>query len=112
VEIIGDIEGIYEGRSFENRKEAAEFKVHRALQAGIVGNSLSGAESVVMSGGYEDDEDHGCFLIYTGHGGRDRSGRQVKDQSFDSPGNAALVTSQLDGIPVSASRETVTTVDG
>jgi hypothetical protein len=45
------------------------------------------------------DEDNGSEIIYTGHGGRE-SGRQVADQSFESPGNAALVTSKLTGAPV------------
>jgi hypothetical protein len=33
--------------------------------------SQTGAESIVVSGGYEDDEDHGDTIIYTGHGGND-----------------------------------------
>jgi predicted restriction endonuclease len=73
--------------------------VHRPLQAGIAGTQATGAESIVVSGGYEDDEDNGSEIIYTGHGGQE-NGRQVADQSFDSPGNAALVTSKLTGAPV------------
>jgi len=42
-----------------------------------------GAESIVLSGGYEDDEDHGSFILYTGHGGRDGStGMQIANQEF------------------------------
>jgi len=74
--------------------------VHRQLQAGIVGSAITGAESIVLSGGYVDDEDHGSEIIYTGHGGRDPlTGRQVADQSF-SRQNQALVTSCLQGLPV------------
>lgn len=54
-----------------------------------------------MSGGYEDDEDYGAVIVYTGHGGRDNNtGRQVADQTFDAPGNAAVLTSKLTGAPV------------
>jgi len=49
------------------------------MQAGIVGGTGSGAESIVLSGGYTDDEDHGDEIIYTGDGGRDpRTGRQIR----------------------------------
>ncbi|WP_244954837.1 YDG/SRA domain-containing protein [Sphingomonas lutea] len=74
--------------------------VHRALIGGIVGRPDAGAESIVASGGYEDDEDLGDVIIYTGQGGRNpETGRQVAHQSF-TRGNAALVTSCLRGIPV------------
>jgi putative restriction endonuclease len=97
---IGILTHIPPGRSFESRRELYEADVHRALQAGIVGSAEAGAESIVLSGGYADDEDYGDFLIYTGHGGRDPiSGRQVQDQTF-SLQNKALVTSALQGLPV------------
>jgi predicted restriction endonuclease len=86
----GEIPGYPEGSTFKNRAEAAAAGVHRALQAGIVGTGKLGAESIVSSGGYEDDDDRGDELVYTGHGGRDSNGRQVADQSFTAPGNAAL----------------------
>jgi putative restriction endonuclease len=99
--MLGEIPGIPIGTTFVNRAEAAERRVHRALIAGIVGNGREGAESVVSSGGYEDDRDSGSSLIYTGHGGQDSSGkRQIKDQLFESPGNAALRTSMINGTPV------------
>lgn len=70
-----------------------EFRVHRATQAGITGTATTGAESVVVSGGYEDDEDYGDLIISTGHGGRDpKTGKQTADQSPEAPGNAALIT--------------------
>ncbi|WP_416351955.1 YDG/SRA domain-containing protein [Subtercola sp. RTI3] len=51
------------------------------------------------------DEDHGDFLIYTGHGGKDpSSSQQVRDQSIESSGNAGLITSQVEGLPVRVSR--------
>jgi len=97
---LGEIPGAEEGTAFADRGQAADRGVHRARQAGIVGTGRTGAESIVVSGGYEDDEDYGRLIIYTGHGGRNDSGRQAADQSFDSPGNAALVTSMLTGSPV------------
>jgi predicted restriction endonuclease len=97
---FGDIPGYPEGTLFENRAEVSESKVHRARQAGIVGTGKTGAESIVSSGGYEDDDDRGDELIYTGHGGRDGRGRQIEDQSFTASGNAALRTSWLTGASV------------
>lgn len=48
---------------------------------GIWGAGDVGAQSIVVSGGYEDDEDLGNLIIYTGQGGRDpASGRQVADR--------------------------------
>jgi putative restriction endonuclease len=70
------------------------------LQAGIVGGESTGAESIVLSGGYVDDEDLGSEIIYTGDGGRDPSSRrQIEDQQFTGH-NQALVTSCLQGLPV------------
>jgi len=67
------------------------------LQAGIVGAASTGAESVVVSGGYVDDQDLGNEIVYTGRGGRDpASGRQIADQVFDGQ-NQALVTSKMWG---------------
>ncbi|MBD0670388.1 YDG/SRA domain-containing protein [Streptomyces sp. CBMA156] len=96
----GNVPGIEVGRSFVNRQVLANAKVHRPLQAGICGTAELGAESIVVSGGYEDDEDHGDVIVYTGQGGRDSdTQRQVKDQEL-TRGNAALVTSQTTGAPV------------
>ncbi len=95
--VYGEVAGCPEGTTFASRAEVAESGVHRALQAGIVGTGARGAESIVSSGGYADDDDRGDELIYTGHGGRDDSGRQIADQTFASPGNAALLTSRETG---------------
>ncbi|MEV4051020.1 YDG/SRA domain-containing protein [Amycolatopsis sp. NPDC049688] len=95
--VYGEVAGCPEGTTFASRAEVAASGVHRALQAGIVGTGARGAESIVSSGGYVDDDDRGDELIYTGHGGRNDSGRQVADQTFTSPGNAALLTSRETG---------------
>jgi len=74
--------------------------VHRPLIAGISGSEKEGADSIVLSGGYEDDEDLGDELIYTGHGGRDaESGRQAAHQRLKR-GNFALAHSSIEGLPV------------
>jgi hypothetical protein len=54
---------------------------HRQLQAGIAGSAAEGAHSIVVSRGYEDDDDFGDLIIYTGQGGNDpATKRQVADQ--------------------------------
>jgi putative restriction endonuclease len=71
------------------------------LQAGISGTKAEGADSIVVNGGYEDDEDHGDEIVYTGAGANDPSTRrQVADQDIDQSGIAGLITSELEGLPV------------
>lgn len=100
VRVFGEIPGVAPGTAFESRRELHESGVHRPLQAGISGSADEGADSIVVSGGYEDDEDRGDVIIYTGHGSNDpATGKQVADQEM-SGGNAALVVSQQRGYPV------------
>jgi putative restriction endonuclease len=102
--IFGHIPGVEEGQEFPDRTELRLSGVHRPLQHGISGSKFEGADSIVLSGGYEDDQDEGDVIIYTGHGGRDPdSGRQVGDQRLDE-GNLALVVSCLNGLPVRVTR--------
>jgi putative restriction endonuclease len=96
---FGEVPGVDVGTIFENRRKLYEANVHRATQAGIVGRQKEGAESVVLSGGYVDDEDYGDVIIYTGDGGQDGSGNQVSDQEFERK-NRALVLNHLNDIPV------------
>lgn len=98
--IFGDIPGISEGYLFDNRIELSISGVHRPRQAGISGSQKEGSDSIVLSGGYEDDTDHGDLIIYTGHGGRDlSSGKQVVNQELIK-GNLALAISCQRGLPV------------
>jgi putative restriction endonuclease len=98
--IFGHIPGYPVGSRFENRAELAQAEVHRHRQAGISGSASKGADSIVLFGGYEDDQDFGDTIIYTGYGGRDNAtGRQVSDQPFRS-WNRALAYSSLNGLPV------------
>ncbi len=97
---FGEIEDIEEGTIFNDRRALSIAGIHRPLQAGICGPAQLGAESIVLSGGYIDDEDHGDIIIYTGHGGNDPStNRQVTDQTFTRQ-NEALRTSCNNSIPV------------
>lgn len=98
--IFGHIPGYPEGSLFQDRTELRESGVHRPIQAGISGSQTEGAESIVLSGGYEDDADYEDVIVYTGQGGRDQStGQQVHDQPF-SRGNRALALSKQNGLPV------------
>ena len=52
--------------------------------AGIHGRENDGSYSIVLSGGYEDDEDEGEEFTYSGSGGRDLSGnKRTAKQSYD-----------------------------
>jgi putative restriction endonuclease len=96
---FGEIKGIAVGTPFSTRREAAAAGVHKPLQAGISGSKDDGADSIVISGGYEDDSDSGDVIIYTGEGGQDDKGRQTADQQLVR-GNLALAKSEIDGLPV------------
>jgi putative restriction endonuclease len=101
---FGEIPGVPVGTTFPDRKSLSEAGVHRPTQAGISGSGSEGADSIVLSGGYEDDEDYGDVIIYTGHGGKDQAtGRQVADQEL-TRGNLALAVSCRDGLPVRVTR--------
>lgn len=80
----GHISGVPVGSRFRNRRSLYDAGVHRDIRRGICGSSSRGlgAESIVLSGGYEDDLDLGELIYYTGSGGRDRSGKQVSDQTM------------------------------
>ena len=80
---FGDLPEIPVGTPFTSRRALLDAGVHRQLQAGIAGGAYTGAESIVVSGGYEDDEDYGDLIVYTGQGGNDpNTGRQVADQQL------------------------------
>ena len=76
--VFGDIPGQPSGSTYRDRRELYDAGVHRKLQGGIAGTGGEGADSIVLSGGYEDDEDYGDEIIYTGEGGRDiNTGSQI-----------------------------------
>lgn len=97
---FGEILGIPPGTLFESREALARAAVHRPVQAGISGSALEGADSIVLSGGYEDDLDEGSWIVYTGQGGNEPSTRrQIADQEL-TRGNLALAKSADEGLPV------------
>lgn len=100
-QVFGEVPGYPPGSVFENRELLAASGVHRPHMNGISGREAIGAESVVVvSGGYEDDEDHGDWILYTGMGGNDTSTKkQVADQELKR-GNLALARSCDEGLPV------------
>ncbi|MFG1920514.1 Shedu anti-phage system protein SduA domain-containing protein [Cryptosporangium sp. NPDC048952] len=94
--VYGEIPGYPPGSTFSNRIDLANSGVHRPLQAGISGGK-DGADSIVVSGGYIDDEDYGDEVVYTGQGGNHPvTGRQIAHQQLNR-GNLGLVRSQEEG---------------
>lgn len=97
--------GVRVGEWWKDRMDCRQWGTHLPHVAGIAGQSTVGAQSVVLSGGYEDDVDQGEFFLYTGSGGRDLSGNkrtnkvQSFDQKFESSNKALLVSCQK-GLPV------------
>ncbi len=78
-----------------------ETSFHRNWAGGIDGNGKEGTAAIVLSGGYEDDYDSGDEIIYTGAGGNDpNTGKQKEDQSWTNRGNAGLLKSMNEGLPV------------
>jgi hypothetical protein len=61
--IIGHVPGVVAGATFANRRVLAEAEVHRMRMHGIAWSTGGPAESIVQSGGYEDDEDWGDTLL-------------------------------------------------
>jgi euchromatic histone-lysine N-methyltransferase len=115
--VIGHVPGIPIGRRFYGRCEVAAVGLHNhwlngisyvaAKDAAKLAGAHSGAfaVSIVVSGGYEDDEDDGVALTYTGQGGNDLLGKkqQVKDQGWER-GNAALRNNIAARVPVRVTR--------
>ena len=99
---VGPVTGVRAGDLFENRKALMAASLHRFTQQGISWSNATGADAIVLSGGYVDDEDLGDEIIYTGEGGRDSlTGKQVKDQEMVR-GNEAMQRSFQMGQPISS----------
>lgn len=96
---FGEITDVPEGTIFLNYKALNDSGIHRQRIAGIAYLTNTGADSIVVSGGYEDDQDFGDEIIYTGQGGRDDSGKQNADQTL-TRGNLALAQSEINNLPV------------
>ncbi|KAJ7910642.1 PUA-like domain-containing protein [Mycena leptocephala] len=95
---------------FADRADVFEAGLHGHPLAGIFGTKNDGgAFSIVLNEGYEDDEDRGEIIIYTGEGkGKPEAGQAPKpgkntqqgSQDMKSPGNAALKMNVETGYPV------------
>lgn len=102
---FGPVPGIAPGHEFANRLELWSAGVHRQTQAGISARQGEGAESIVLSGGYEDDEDLGNVIVYTGRGGRSaETTQQVADQTLTGA-NRELARNIVLGLPVRVTRK-------
>ncbi|AEE82662.1 ORTHRUS-like protein [Arabidopsis thaliana] len=89
-------QGVLVGESWENRVECRQWGVHLPHVSCIAGQEDYGAQSVVISGGYKDDEDHGEWFLYTGRRGRHFAN---EDQEFEDLNEALRVSCEM-GYPV------------
>jgi len=95
----GDVPGCWVGQMFDKRVDMMAVRMHQQSQAGIDGKPETGCYSIVLNAGYEDDVDNGEEVTYTGCGGIDPKGGQIKDQEFTGK-NASLVVSCQQKWPV------------
>lgn len=93
---VGSVPGVDIGDVFFFRMELCLVGLHAPIMAGIdyLSFKVSGDEepiavSIVSSGGYEDEEDDGEVIIYSGQGGVQRSDKLLMDQKLER-GNLAL----------------------
>ncbi|KAL4458599.1 hypothetical protein ABPG75_013464 [Micractinium tetrahymenae] len=95
--------GTYPGQKFAGRGALQALGVHTNYYGGIQSRKEDPAFAICLSGGYEDDDDHGDWLWYTGKGGRDSNGVQVQSQSF-THANAAIRACMEQGKPLRVCR--------
>ncbi|XXG41775.1 hypothetical protein AAC387_Pa01g2173 [Persea americana] len=105
--IVGHVPGIDVGDHFFFRIEMCVVGLHGTPQAGIdyVPASRTSsrepiATSIIVSGGYEDDEDGGDVIIYTGQGGKERHFQRHSVHQKLQGGNLALERSLHYGIEI------------
>ncbi|GLT70701.1 hypothetical protein SLA2020_427620, partial [Shorea laevis] len=97
-------QGVLVGEIWEYRFEYRQWGVHFPFVGGIAGQNKVGVQSVVLTGGYQD-EDRGAWFLYSGSGGRNLRGnkRTCKKQSFHQKFtqlNQALRISCIEGYPI------------
>lgn len=78
---FGEIDGVPPGTLFDRKQDLADAGIHSQVFGGMAGGT-QGTESIVLNEGYVDDKDLGATILYTGHGGQDDQGRQVRDQQW------------------------------
>ncbi|GMH38705.1 hypothetical protein BSKO_06589 [Bryopsis sp. KO-2023] len=108
VKVMGHVPGILIGDTFRCRSQMMLTGLHTQPLGGIdttkigKGRGLkSFVTSIVVAGGYQDDEDYGDRLVYTGSGGNKGLGdkTQYKDQEL-TRGNLALLHNAQHCVPV------------
>jgi putative restriction endonuclease len=67
--VFGHIPSVSVGATYQSRETVATARLHKPTMAGISGAERERADSIVVSGGYEDDEDYVNVIVYTGAGG-------------------------------------------
>jgi putative restriction endonuclease len=100
---FGEVAGVVAGKRFHRRDDLRRSGLHRQPGRGIDA-SPEGACAVVFAGGYSDDSWDPREAWYTGEGGQDTRGRQVRDQKLVR-GNRALKVSLDSGKPVRVIRK-------
>ena len=66
---FGQIEGVNEGRIFDNRLDLSRAGVHAPTQNGISGTQTIGCDSIVLNGAHRND-DRGDVINYSGENPR------------------------------------------
>ncbi|ARU39662.1 hypothetical protein CCB80_00290 [Armatimonadetes bacterium Uphvl-Ar1] len=100
--LFGEIDGLSEGDLFRDQRELFALGFHGDRQQGIHGRQSEGAESVILSGGYEDDKDSGDIILYTGMtpGTWDSERKTTKGHQTLTGKNKALAVNKDKSIPV------------
>lgn len=98
--LFGEIPNVIEGQHFGTRLELSHSVVHRPPRAAISGSQAEGADSIVRSGGYEDDKDFGDVILFAGHGGRNHKSKKQTTNQDRNPQNPTLIKSYETGLPI------------
>ncbi|MFF7341116.1 YDG/SRA domain-containing protein [Streptomyces sp. NPDC008163] len=97
---FGPPPNVLEGARFRTHDDLYAAGVHRFRGQGISGTSYQGVDSIVASGGYAADEDHGDVIIYTAQGGSpDKDGHITADQELTKV-NEGMLVNYREGLPI------------
>jgi len=97
---FGQIDGVNEGRIFDNRLALSQAGVNGSTQNGISGTQTIGCDSIVLNGAYRDD-DRGDVINYSGENPR---GGSDADNQLLVGGNLAVKVSHDNELPVRVTR--------
>ncbi|MYW11731.1 HNH endonuclease [Streptomyces sp. SID2563] len=97
---FGPPPNVVEGAWFRTHGDLYAADVHRFSRQGISGTAHQGVDSIVASGGYAADEDHGDVIIYTAQGGSpDKDGHITADQELTKV-NEGMLVNYREGLPI------------